>query len=189
MSIAWGVTGGGHFLQECVDLVRELGEAEFGGAAKMAAVRVDVFLSLAGEEVLRMYGLADAVHRSARAVVRDNMSSAPVVGRFAQPDRYRALVIAPATSNTVAKFVLGISDSLITNLFAQAGKNRVPTLVLPTDLAPEMDTVTPSGRTIKVYPREVDLENTARLREFPNVAVVEDLEGLRCRLQGLDTCS
>jgi dihydromethanopterin reductase (acceptor) len=206
MSIAWGITGAGHFLRECVNLVLELGGADIGdaakmprgetrffgknpvSAAKMAAVQVDVFLSRAAEEVLRMYGLADEVRQGAGAVVRDNMSSAPVVGRFAQPDRYRALVVAPATSNAVAKFVRGISDSLITNLFAQAGKNRVPILVLPTDLATEMDTITPSGRTVKVYPRAIDLENTARLREFPNVMVAEDPEGLRCLLQGLDTC-
>ena len=175
MSIAWGITGAGHLLRECVDLIIELGE-------------VDVFLSRAAEEVLRMYGLEDDVHRTAGAVIRDHMTSAPVVGRFAQPGRYRALVIAPATSNSVAKFVQGISDSLVTNLFAHAGKNRVPIFVLPTDVAPEMSTVTPGGQTIKVYPRAIDLENTVRLRGFPDVNVVENVEDLRCQLANMSTC-
>jgi flavoprotein len=89
------------------------------------------------------------------------------------------LVIAPATSNSVAKFVCGLSDSLISNLFAHAGKNRVPIVVLPTDIAPEMDTIAPKKKTIKVYPRPIDLENTARLREFPGVTVADDFETLR----------
>lgn len=172
MSIAWGITGAGHFLRECIDLILELGE-------------VDVFLSRAAEQVLRMYRLEADLRQAVGRVGRDTMASAPIVGRFAR-SRYRVLVIAPATSNSVAKFVCGISDSLITNLFAQAGKNRVPIIVLPTDVSPEMDSVTPKGQTIKVYPRSVDLENTARLREFPDVTVVEDVKGLR---KCLITCS
>ena len=165
MSIAWGITGAGHFLPECVALISKLGD-------------VDVFLSRAAEEVLRMYRLEDDLHQAAGAIVRDTRASAPIVGRFAQ-SRYRVLVIAPATSNSVAQFVRGISGSLITNLFAHAGKNRVPIIVLPTDVAPEMDSVAPGGKAIKVYPRAIDLENTARLREFPGVTVVENIKGLR----------
>ena len=165
MSIAWGITGAGHFLGECVELISELGE-------------VDVFLSRAAEEVLPMYHLLTDLRQAARVMMRDTLDSAPVVARFARP-RYRVLVIAPATSNSVAKFVCGISDSLITNLFAQAGKNRVPIIVLPTDIAPEMDTVTPTGKTIKVYPRSIDLENTARLRDKPDVTVAKSIERLR----------
>lgn len=171
MSIAWGITGAGHVLEECIRLMLKLGE-------------VDVFLSRAAEEVVRMYHLEEELQQAAKAVVRDRAASAPVVGRFAH-SRYRVLVIAPATSNSVAKFVCGISDSLVTNLFAQAGKNRVPVVVLPTDTAPEMDTVTPKGETIKVYPRPIDLKNTARLQEFPGVTVVDCVEELqRC----LSTC-
>jgi dihydromethanopterin reductase (acceptor) len=165
MSIAWGITGAGHFLRECVNLILELDD-------------VDVFLSQAAEEVLRMYRLEDDLRRATGTVMRDTLASAPIVGRFAR-SRYRVLVIAPATSNSVAKFVYGVSDSLITNLFAQAGKNRVPVIVLPTDVASETDSVAPRGKAIKVYPRAIDLENTAKLREFTGVTVVENLEGLR----------
>jgi len=69
----------------------------------------------------------------------------------------------------------------VTNLFAQAGKARVPIIVMPTDLAPEMDSVGPHGEPVKVYPRPIDLENTARLRKFPGVTVVESIEEMeRC---------
>lgn len=164
MTIAWGITGAGHFLRECVDLILELDD-------------VDVFLSCAAEEVLQMYRLMDDLDQAPRAVMRDRTASAPVVGRFSRAG-VQVLVIAPATSNSVAKFVLGISDSLITNLFAHAGKNRIPIIVLPTDIAPEMDSIAPGNKTIKVYPRAVDLKNTAMLREFPGVVVVETIKEL-----------
>ena len=38
---------------------------------------------------------------------------------------YHTLVMAPTSSNTVAKCVYGISDTLATNIFAQSGKCNV----------------------------------------------------------------
>ena len=84
---------------------------------------------------------------------------------------------APATSNTVAKCVMGISDTLVTNLFAQAGKCRLPAIVLACDTAPEA-----AKGMVKVYPREIDLENTERLKSFENTVVVESLEDRRTAL-------
>ncbi len=89
------------------------------------------------------------------------------------------LLIAPATGNSVAKFVYGISDTLITNLFAQAGKSRVPIVVLPTDIAAEIDSVGPKGGLVRVYPRSIDLENVARLQQFSGVTVVMNLAQLQ----------
>jgi dihydromethanopterin reductase (acceptor) len=69
----------------------------------------------------------------------------------------------------------------VTNLFAQAGKSRVPVIVYPTDLAPEMDSLGPHGERLKVYPRTIDLENTRRLQELVGVHVVADCKELaRC---------
>jgi flavoprotein len=165
MKIAWGITGGGHLLKECVDLILTLSS-------------VDVFPSRAAQEVLRIYRLQEVLKQVQGAVVPDKMASTPIVGRFASGS-YDLLVIAPATSNSVAKFVCGISDSQVSNLFAHANKCRVPIVVLPTDVAPEMDTVTPQGEVIKVYPRVIDLANTARLREFSGVTVAQSIEELQ----------
>jgi flavoprotein len=88
---------------------------------------------------------------------------------------------APATSNTVAKCVMGISDTLVTNLFAQAGKCRLPAIVFACDTAPELETEAPKGM-VKVYPREIDLKNTGRLKSFESTVVVESLEDLRTAL-------
>ena len=159
----WALTGSGHFFKESLALVRELGE-------------VDLFVSRAAAEGIRMYKQALALPRSIR-LFRDTTASAAPVGAFYY-GTYHTLVLAPATSNTVAKCVFGISDTLATNVFAQAGKCRVPSIVFACDTAPELETEAPKGM-VKVFPRRIDLENTARLKTFDHVAVVESLSELK----------
>ena len=88
------------------------------------------------------------------------------------------LVMAPTTSNTIAKCSLGIADSLVTNLYAQAGKCRVESIVYPCDTAPELETTAPGNKKFMVYPRPIELEATDKLREFPFTQVVDDVEQL-----------
>lgn len=135
---------------------------------------VDLFVTRAAGEVIRMY--RQALPKSMR-VFRDTTASAAPVGAFYY-GTYHTLVLAPATSNTVAKCVYGISDTLATNVFAQAGKCRVFSIVFACDTAPELETEAPKGM-VKVYPRKIDLENTARLKSFNDINVVENLDELR----------
>ena len=86
-------------------------------------------------------------------------------------------MVAPATSNTVAKMVWGISDTLVTNIYAQAGKCRVPSIVFACDTAPAMETEAPGGQ-VMVYPRRIDLENVERLRGFEYTPVVRRFDAL-----------
>jgi flavoprotein len=158
----WALTGSGHFFKECLALIRELDE-------------VDLFVSRAASEVIRMYKQDFKLPKSAR-IFRDTAASSPPVGGFYY-GVYHTLVVGPATSNTVAKCVLGISDTLATNVFAQAGKCRVPSIVFACDTAPELETEAPKGM-VKVYPRKIDLEHTARLKTFDDVSVVETLPQL-----------
>ena len=157
----WALTGSGHFFKECLDIMGELDE-------------VDLFVTRAAGEVIRMY--RQALPKSMR-VFRDTTASAAPVGAFYY-GTYHTLVLAPATSNTVAKCVYGISDTLATNVFAQAGKCRIFSIVFACDTAPELETEAPKGM-VKVYPRKIDLENTARLKSFNDVNVVENLDELR----------
>jgi len=158
----WALTGSGHFLKESLALIREL-------------ENIDIFLSKAGGEVLRMYREDLALPRSAR-IYRDTSASSAVVGQFYY-GVYHTLVVAPATSNAVAKFVYGISDDLITNVFAQGGKCRIPVIVFACDTAPELETEAPKGM-VKVYPRPIDLENRERLGRFPGATTVDTLAEL-----------
>ena len=162
----WALTGSGHFFKECLAIVRELED-------------VDLFVSRAAAEVIRMYRQDFDLPKSMR-IYRDTTASAAPVGAFYY-GTYHTLVLAPATSNTVAKCVYGISDTLATNVFAQAGKCRVFSIVFACDTAPELETEAPKGM-VKVYPRQIDLDNTARLKLFKDVAVVETLAELGTQL-------
>jgi flavoprotein len=98
---------------------------------------VDLYLSQAGEEVLKMYDVDLKTLKEKLPVYRDKAASAPPVGLF-YTGYYHTLIMAPTTSNTVAKCVLGIADTLVTNLYSQAGKCRINSIVYPCDIAPTM---------------------------------------------------
>ncbi len=169
--IAWAITGAGHGLEDCVQVL-------------LKQPKVDVFLSRAGDEVMQKYKLSVRIDIPNIRTYREGKASSPLVARF-YSGMYSVLVIAPATSNSVAKFVHGISDTLVTNLFAQAGKSRVPVIVYPTDLVTEVDSLDTHGATVRIFPRPIDLENSEKLKTFAGVHVAGSREELeRC----LATC-
>ena len=96
--------------------------------------------------------------------------------------RYHTVVLAPATSNTVAKCVVGLSDTLATNMVAQAGKCRIPCIVFACDTEPVVVTDAPGGRVV-LYPRRIDLENSERLRGFEATTVVANPAELAAALR------
>jgi dihydromethanopterin reductase (acceptor) len=166
--LAWGLTGSGYFLRECLAIAKDIPHCDF-------------FLSKAAAEVLKMYKIDLKALRANVVIYPDNAASAPPVGMFYHGE-YHTVVIAPATSNTVAKCVLGISDTLVTNIFAQAGKTRVPAIVLACDNEPEVDTEAPR-EWVTLYPRKIDLEMTEKLREMDGVHVVDTPDALATALR------
>ena len=162
--LAWAITGSGHYIEECLNFVLTL-------------ENVDLYLSQAAEEVIKMYGFNLTEIREKMPVYRDKAASSPPVGLF-YSGYYHTFVMAPATSNTVAKCVLGIADSLVSNLFAQAGKCRVPSIVYPCDIAPEMETTAPKGKMVMVYPRQIDLEATDKLATIEYTHIVKSVDEL-----------
>lgn len=169
--LAWALTGSGHYLSECLDLLQ-------------ARDDVDLFLTRAAAEVLPMYGFDLRALRERMTCYRDTTASASPVGLFYR-GWYERLVIAPATSNTVAKMVWGIADTLVTNIYAQAGKCRIPCIVFACDTEPVMETEAPGGQ-VMVYPRRIDLENVERLRTFEYTTVVERFDELVAALNAAD---
>ena len=170
--IAWGLTGSGHFLKECLEFALALNEKHPG--------LIDFYLSKAAAEVLHMYTLSVTDLRKRARVFRDQTASAAPVGLFYH-GHYHTVVIGPATSNTVAKCVVGISDTLISNIFAQAGKQRIPTIVFACDTEPIVETESPS-EWVTLYPRRIDLDNTERLKSFEQTTVVSTVDGLAAAL-------
>jgi dihydromethanopterin reductase (acceptor) len=134
MRIAWAITGAGHYIKDSYDVFRKL-------KTGMPDLKVSIFISGAGEEVLKMYGLFDRLDSIAPGgymeeifLESDQGWSYPKVGRFLM-GKYDHLVVTPATSNTVAKITHGIADTLVTNAVTQAVKGGVPVHVVPVDVA------------------------------------------------------
>ena len=169
---AWCVTGSGHYLDESIALAQRL-------------LDLDLFLSDAAEEVLPIYGmkLEDLRPRFAPGfrLVRDKTASAVPVGML-YDDIYHTVVIAPATSNTVAKCVVGISDTLPTNMFAQAGKLGIPGIVFACDTEPVVVTKSPHD-WVTLRPRRLELDNVDRLREIDFCEVVTSPAELEAAIQ------
>lgn len=154
---AWCITGSGHFLDESLAL-----------AARLPAC--DLFLSAAGEEVLEIYKMPIEALKKRFRIFRDKTASGVPVGML-YDDVYHTVVLAPATSNTVAKCAFGFSDTLPTNMFAQAGKLGIPGIVFACDTEPVVVTKSPHD-WVTLRPRRIELDNVDRLRNIDFCHVV-----------------
>lgn len=154
------MTGSGHGLEEALALAARL-------------PMVDLFLSAAAGEVLPMYQLQLEELKARfgfQRVFRDKTASAVPVGTLYE-DVYHTVVVAPATSNTVAKCAFGFSDTLPTNMFAQAGKLGIPGIVFACDTEPVVVTKAPHD-WVTLRPRRIELDNVQRLRDIDHCRVV-----------------
>jgi|YelNatPaOPRAMG01_1025707.scaffolds.fasta_scaffold00284_28 dihydromethanopterin reductase (acceptor) len=131
VQIAWGITGAGHFLKETFDVM--------GKVAELKKVKVTAYVSSAGIDVVKMYGFWDKLRLISPGkylqevfVEVEEGPSAPHAGRFNRKI-YKALIVSPASGNTVAKVVHGIADTIVTNAVAQAQKGEVPVYIVPSD--------------------------------------------------------
>ncbi|MDR3062989.1 MAG: dihydromethanopterin reductase (acceptor) [Methanobrevibacter sp.] len=175
MRIGWAITGAGHFLKESVEILIELAKK----------YEVTVFLSNAGEEVLKMYGLFESMSKITGGYYRElaldseQNFSYPITGRLSL-GKYDLLIVSPTTSNTVGKIVHGIADSLVTNCVAQAGKGGVKTLIVPVDLRPgDVETVLPSKLELD---KCEDCEICEATELCPNGAIIPktEIDLLKC---------
>ncbi len=141
---------------------------------------MDLFLSAAAEEVLPIYRMPVQDFRPRFRVFRDKTASAVPVGTL-YDDVYHTVVVAPATSNTVAKCALGISDTLPTNMFAQAGKLGIPGIVFACDTEPVVVTRAPHD-WVTLRPRRIEFDNVERLQAIDHCRVVRSPDELQAAL-------
>ena len=144
--VLWCITGAGSYLRRLSREFLELRRA-------YSSLELGIAISRAGEEVARIYGVLDNLKKIASGgryggLYRDSSWSGitedgvPLGGRISLR-RYNVVVVAPATSNTVAKIAYGIADTLPTTAASQALKSEVPLLILPADSAERSLTVLP----------------------------------------------
>lgn len=167
--LAWAITGSGHYLRESLNLLATLKD-------------VDVYLSKAAAEIIKQYGFQTQLDAMGHKVYQDKTASSVPVGLFYQ-GVYHTLVVSPATSNTIAKMAYGFSDSLVTNLYAQAGKTQVSSIIFACDTAPEseiafIESEAPRENIVQVYPRKIDLENVEKLAQFEYTKIAESFSSL-----------
>jgi flavoprotein len=161
MSVLWCITGAGHFLEESVEVMENVSD------------KLVVLFSNAGVEVAKMYGLYDRISASATDVIyeKDQGYSSPIVGRVSSGG-YGRIIVSPCTANTVAKIALGIADSLVSNVVAQAIKGGRKVWIVPTDYEERIETVIPPGRKVSVHCRKVDLHNLEKIKRMRGIEVI-----------------
>jgi archaeoflavoprotein AfpA len=172
--VAWGISGGGDRLAETVGVMREVKEQY------RDVVDVRLFFSRAGEQVAKWYRLFDGLKRVFGEVFVEVNANSPFLAGDVQTRKYEFLLVAPATSNTVAKIVAGVADTLLCNSVIMALKATVPVYVMPTDLR-EGTSVTklPSGETLTLRVRKEDADNAKRLSGMDGVSVLDGPERIK----------
>ena len=172
--IAWGITGAGDLIKETLDVMKGLKEAYKG------RVEIEVYLSKAGEQVLRFYKLEDALRDSFEKVQVERDANTPFITGRLQTGRFDFLLLAPATSNTVAKIAHGISDTMLTNGAIQALKAYVPVYVMPVDFREgTVVTVLPNGKELELRVRKEDAENVQKISNMDRITTFEKPEKIR----------
>lgn len=172
--VAWGITGAGDKIAETIEVMKQI-KKEYENT-----VEIQVFLSKAAETVLKYYKLEDEVRQNFAKVSVELNSNAPFLAAWMQMRKYEFLLIAPATSNTVAKIANGIGDTLLTNAAIMSLKAFVPVYIAPTDYEEgTVYTKLPNGQEMKLRVRKEEVEQVKKLRHMEDVFVLENPQKIR----------
>ena len=169
MKLAWGITGCGDKLEETYTVMKGLKEKH------RDHLRIEVFLSKAGLKVAKYYKLVDQIKSGFDSYMVEVDSNSPFLAGRLQSGEFDALMIAPASSNTVAKIAVGVSDTLLTNSAIQAIKGFTPVFIMPTDFQEGITTTQlPDGSLLKLRVRREDAENVRKLQEMDGITVFKE---------------
>jgi archaeoflavoprotein AfpA len=172
--VAWGITGAGDKIAEFIEVMKDI-QKEYADT-----VEIQVFLSKAADLVLKYYRLEDELKRNFDKVRVELNSNAPFLAAWMQMRKYEFLLIAPATSNTVAKIANGIGDTMLTNATVMSLKAFVPVYVAPTDYREgTVYTKLPSGKEMKLRVRREEVEQVKKLERMEDVFVLEGPQKIR----------
>jgi archaeoflavoprotein AfpA len=171
--VAWGISGSGHQLTDIMNIMKEV-KSEF-----QDELEIRVFLSKAGEQVIKSYKLYEQLKQDFVKVWVEVNSNSPFIAGSLELGRFEFLLIAPATSNTVAKLAAGITDTLLCNSAIMALKGFVPVYIMPSDYrVGKVVTKLPDGNLLSLRVRKEDAENTRKLSLMENMTVLEKPEDI-----------
>jgi archaeoflavoprotein AfpA len=167
--VAWGITGAGDKIKEIIDTMKQF-KAESEGY-----VEIEVFVSKNAETMLKFYQLENELKLNFAKVSVEANANSPFLAGIVQSGRYDFLLIFPASSNSVAKIVNGIGDTLLTNSAIMALKAFVPVWVMPVDYKESViSTKLPNGKEMKLRVRKEEADQVRKLIQTEDVRVFEN---------------
>ena len=174
IKVAWGITGAGDKIAEIIETMKDLKKKSEG------LVEIHVFLSKAAEIMLKFYRLDDDLRQNFAKVTVESNSNSPFLAGMLQSHKYEFLLIFPASSNTVAKIVNSISDTLLTNSALMSLKAFVPVWIMPVDFKENVIyTKLPNGKEMKLRVRKEEADQVRKLEAMEDVHVFENPQKVR----------
>lgn len=164
--VAWAITGAGDKIEEILQTMIDLKSQSEG------KVEIDVFISKAADTMLKFYRLEEDLRKNFPKVYLELNANSPFLAGMMQSRKYEFLLIFPASSNTVAKLVNGIADTLITNAAIMSLKAFVPVWVMPVDYREGViATKLPNGKETKIRVRKQEAAQVRELEQTEDVRV------------------
>jgi len=166
--VAWGITGAGDKIAEYLNVMEQI-KKQYA-----SIVDIHVFVSQAGDTVLKFYNLETRLKQSFEKIHFEVNANAPFLAAWLQMGKYEFLLIAPATSNTVAKIANGIGDTMLTNAAIMGLKAFKTVYVAPTDYKEgECITKLPNGKEMRLRVRKEEVAQVDKLRAMDDMQVLE----------------
>lgn len=172
--VAWGITGAGDKISEFIEVMKEI-QKEYADI-----VEIQVFLSKAADLVLKYYKLEEELKQSFSKVRVELNSNAPFLAAWMQMRKYEFLLIAPSTSNTVAKIANGIGDTMLTNATIMSLKAYAPVYIAPTDYKEGIVyTKLPNSREMKLRIRKEEVRQVKKIARMDGIFIVKGPQRIR----------
>ncbi len=127
MHILWCITGAGFKLNKTVEIMSKISKKH----------TISVCFSKIGKKVAKMYGFFKKIENISKFIYSDIEYSTKIARNICLKN-YDKIIIAPCTTNSIAKMVYGICDTLVTNAYSDSQKNKIESLIFPTDQKKEI---------------------------------------------------
>lgn len=172
--IAWGITGAGDKIEETVQVMMELKDKY------EEQIDIEVFVSKAGDQVIKYYEISHEIETRFDKVWVEINANSPFLAGNIQLGKYKFMLVAPGTSNTVAKIALRMGDTLISNAAIMGQKADIPLYILPADYEEGIIiTKLPDGKDLKLTIREEDVEHVRKLAKMNKTYILKDSNDLK----------
>lgn len=172
--VAWGITGAGDKITEILEIMKDLKKQSEN------TIEIHVFLSKAADTMLKFYRLEDELKKNFPKVQVELNSNSPFLAAWLQSGKYEFLLIAPASSNTVAKITCGIGDTMLTNAAIMSLKAYRPVYILPTDYKESIVTTKlPNGKEMRLRVRKEEADQVRKLEKMDDVHILENPQKMK----------